>query len=614
MQKNQQIIVQIDGVGVGGEGIAHTDGYTVFVPFALLGEQVEVLILRVRHQLVYAKLLRVLAPSDARVQPPCPVFGKCGGCDLMMASYAYQLELKRRGVEQTLGKNGNTCPVGDCVPSPRELGYRNKISLPFGVGKDGEAVLGFFRSNSHDVVAISACPLHGEWVDTLIEVTLSFVRTHRISVYNSETGRGLLRHLVARKIGDGLDVALVLNGTALPHQKEYIQALSRAFEHFCLYINVNRIHNNVIMGGEQRLAYGAPSVLQTEGITATVNPLSFLQVNDGVRDRIYRDVATVVGAERGAMVIDAFAGIGIIGATLARKGAIVHNIEIVPEAVADADRLAKENGLATQITNHCGDSGVLLHQVLDEVRKGAPKAWHSLHLQKEPFRAIACGEKTYELRLWDEKRSCYKVGDLLRFEGEEGVLWCRITSLCRFDSFKQLFHSLPISATCSTSWCEATREEIQNMGICAEDMDEALCRLAAESMSAYYTPAQQEKYGVVAIGIERVQPRGVSIILDPPRKGVPQGVVDALNELAEAPCFCDLEGISYLSVPSSQNIPVVTLPYVQHLVYISCNPATLSRDLALLTGYKALRITPYDMFPQTAHVESVVCLKRQIQQ
>ena len=581
MKENDILTLTIADIGMKGEGIAKHEGHTVFVPFALPDEVVTAKVRHINRQgLVFADLVEVQTASPHRVTPICQRYTRCGGCDLMHADYSYQLQVKAAHVGTTLGKAGVTCAVRPTVPSPQPLGYRNKMMLPFGV-VEGKPALGFYREGTHHVVRITKCPLHEQWAEISIKATLSFVQTYDLTVYDSTTGKGLLRHLVARKLGDHIDIVMVINWDKLPYWTQYINAIHAVWPDFCLYVSPNMRRNNVIMGDKIYLRWGNPYVHDIEGIKLEVNPLSFLQVNDGVCHTIYADVIDSIRPQPGSVVVDAYAGVGLLGAMMAQRGATVYNIEIVPEATADADRLAEQNGLTT-VRNMCGDSAKLLPEVLNAVCIQAPTV-HAMHLLAPYFDAIALGQKTYELRLCDDKRQRIRAGHLVCFTASDGrVMYCRVGEVKRYATFAALFADLGTACTASA---DMSIEE------------------AADSMNAIYTAEQQAADGVVAIGITPVNALGISVVLDPPRKGCDQSICAALNELA-----C---GASAPKPMQNAQWPVVTLPYIRQIVYISCNPATLARDLADLQSFYTIdSVQPYDMFPQTRHVETVVRLSR----
>jgi len=579
MKQDDVLTLIITDVGYAGEGIAHLDEYTVFVPFALPEEEVTAKVNYVKGRIAYATLLEVKKASLHRVTPPCNRYAKCGGCDLMHADYDYQLRLKRAQVEITLAKAGVAASVKPCVPSLKQLGYRNKMSLPFGI-VEGKVALGFYREGTHKLVRLSRCPLHEAWAEKIIKATLDFAETYDLSVYDSRTGKGLLRHLVARKMGEHVDVTLVINRDKLPHWTEYVNRLHSVWPDFCLYVSPNLRHNNVIMGDKIYLRWGNPYVHTVEGVRVSVNPLSFLQVNDDVCAAIYAKVREAVDPRVGRTIVDAFAGVGTLGASFAKAGADVYNIEIVPEAIEDADRLAEANGVKEH--NLCGDSALLLPELLRELGKDAPTVY-DMSLQPPYMAAIAEGRKTYELRLLDEKRQKVNVGDIIRFESEGKSLYCRVNDKLIYENFAALFAALGTEMTCAEP-------------IPVEE--------AAESMAAIYPPERQAKYAAVALGVEPVNAMGVTVVLDPPRKGC--------KEVAETLSKMDEEARGLRNALSNEAWETVKLPMVDRIVYVSCNPATLARDLASLQkSYCIEEVQPYDMFPQTRHVETVVCLSKQ---
>ena len=592
MQPNQILTLQIVDQGLGGEGIAKVEDKVVFVPNTLVGETVEAKVLHIKHNLVYTLLRRVLVPSPHRVSPACPLFGACGGCDWMHADYAYQLAAKQRQVQVTLAKAKVDVAVDPCVPCDTPLGYRNKIMLPFGV-VDGRVEVGFYRKNTHNVVPTTHCPLHGDWADKLIAITLRFVRRYRLRVYDSATGKGLLRHLVARYVADHLAVTLVATAD-VPHCEDYARALAAEFASYALYVSINTMGNNVIMGETATRKAGKDVPLLLDGVSLRLNPLSFLQVNDGIREALYAHVARLVDARQGGIVVDAFAGVGLIGATLARQGTTVYNIEIVPQAVRDAERLAKANGLA-YVHNLLGDSAQQLPALLEYLAQSAPNV-HTMRLQAPYWQAIAEGKKKYELRQNDAKRKAVVEGDLIAFVRQETpenggncapntprVLFARVVEKRAFATFDDLFAALGTQDTCARSMSP---------------------QQAAASMQDIYLTAHPD--GVVALGVQPVAVRGLSVVLDPPRKGCPEAVVQSLVAMAERQPLDAL--VQDAVLPDG---PVVTLPFVQNIVYISCNPATLARDLALLqAAYRVQSATPYDMFPNTGHIETLISLRR----
>lgn len=562
IKQGDKLKVFIQDYGVEGEGVAKVDGFVIFVPFALKGEEVFVRVEHVKKGFAYAVLLEILSPSPYRVTPPCNRFTRCGGCDILNMDYKEQLQFKKQSLAVTLLRNARLqLQIQDVVPSA-QFAYRNKLAVPFGT-VNGKTALGFYRKNTHKIVSVTKCFLEGEWAEILMACVLDYVSAEGLSAYDEDTRKGVLRHLYARYEQGFLSVALVV--TRAPKRIEALEKrIAARFPSFALYLNYNRKPTNVILGEETVLVGGKEQEIEVNGLIVQVHPLSFLQVNDAIRDAIYRKVMECVNVKGGSVVIDAYAGVGMLGCILAKEGCKVYNLEIVKEAVADGDKLVLRNGLTERVLNECCDSAKRLPALMDELRTDLKKcAVFTMNLQQEYFDKIVSGEKTYELRLYNKTRKRLKVRDSVCFEAQDGKsqVLCEITSLTRFNSFESLFKEIPLSA-CGFA----------NVGLSG----------ALEIMNGIYSKQEQSEYEAVAIGVRVIEPR-VSVVLDPPRKGCDERVLQAIID-AKVPTVC----------------------------YVSCNPATLARDLAFLSGaYTIDFVEPYDMFPNTRHVETLCMLRKQ---
>ncbi|MDE5601873.1 MAG: 23S rRNA (uracil(1939)-C(5))-methyltransferase RlmD, partial [Clostridia bacterium] len=277
----------VSDFGSEGEGVIKLDGFPIFVPYAIKGEEVRARITFVKKSCAFGEVVEVITPSQDRIKPLCPYFSKCGGCDLQHISSHLQLEIKRDAVRVALRKIAN---LDIDVPLPVRLNdweYRNKISLPFAYnGRSKRVSLGFFEKRSHKVVPLKWCPLHGEWASKLIEVVTAWANAYEVSVYDESTHKGLLRHIVARML-DTLSVTVVINGNRLPKAVELIESLKAKFDGVTVYISENTRPNNVIFGDSVKLIYGRENKQNLGAFKAVVSPKSFLQIIYKVRDESY---------------------------------------------------------------------------------------------------------------------------------------------------------------------------------------------------------------------------------------------------------------------------------------------------------------------------------------
>lgn len=407
MDKNT-VRLKISAIGTRGEGIAYGDGFTCFVPFCLPGEEVLALITKKKGGVAYAEAKKILRSVNGRIKPECAVYGKCGGCNLQHMSYDGQLDFKKNLVAGNLKKIGGVvCDVKDTVPCASPYRYRNKLQVPFGnVG--GKTVTGFYAEGTHDIVPTSSCPLQDVWADDLCRAAREFADRYGISAYDWKSGKGLLRHLVARYVCGQLLVAVVINGDLLPYADRFAEALSERFDKFGLFVNINKKPTNVIMGDVTKHVRGIKRIDgETCGVSFCLQPESFFQVNDDVREKLYGQAAALVREDGCEVIIDAFSGVGVLSGVLAKGGAEVYGIEIVPQAVADADDLKRRNGL-DNLTNICGDvnkelitlcrrlKGKKIAMVLDPPRKGLGKETKEAIAEAAPDRIvyISCDSAT----------------------------------------------------------------------------------------------------------------------------------------------------------------------------------------------------------------------------
>lgn len=370
---------EVVDLGIEGEGIVKYGAFPIFVPFALPGEKVRVRLNYVKKDVAFGDLIEVLTPSKERVKPRCCYFGKCGGCDLQHMSHALQMETKRNFVERSLSRNGGIDFQVPPVVSLNEWGYRNKLSLPFAVNGEKKVVLGFYEKRTHKTVSLKHCALNGESAATLISVVTEWANNHALSVYDEKTGKGLLRHLVART--NFLSVVVVINGKELPYADDLAKRLEDAFGKFALYISVNEKNTNVIMTDGVTLIAGEEYEQDFGAFSAKVSPRSFLQVNDKIRDEIYDAVASAL-ADFDGDIVELYSGVGILTAQLAVRlpNAKITSVEIVPDAVENARALMKKLEIDDRVDCIFGDAGEFMKEyktapgnkaiVLDPPRKG----------------------------------------------------------------------------------------------------------------------------------------------------------------------------------------------------------------------------------------------------
>ena len=359
--KNDEFVGIVDRLGVNGEGIIKNGDFIVFVPYVLPTEKVRYKILKVAKNFAYGKVLEVLVPADDRIREVCPVFGKCGGCQLQHFKYSAQLKFKAQLVSDCFKKiAGLDVKVKSAVKSVQEYEYRNKLQLPIGA-VNGETQIGFFAENSHRIVPIKNCYIHPSWGQKVISALRIFMLKNKISGYDDVTKTGLLRHIVCRETDNSFIITLVSTRAEIPHLDDFIEELKSCFINFSLYVNVNSDDTNVVFGDQFILKYGAPTYINDFlGLKYEVGVQSFMQVNTLVATKLYQNAVKLLDPDEETFVIDAYSGAGLMTAMFAKKAKCAFGIEIIPEAVNIANSLAKMNGLTDKMVNTCGDCATVL--------------------------------------------------------------------------------------------------------------------------------------------------------------------------------------------------------------------------------------------------------------
>ena len=450
LKKNDVIHLNVTSATAEGSGVGKTeDGMAVFVPLSAVGDRLEVRILKVKKTYAFGKIERIVSPAATRITPDCPHFAQCGGCVWRHISYEEECRVKQQKVQDAVARIGGIdAPVEPIIPSERVLRYRNKAQLPVGTDKNGKPVMGFFAFHSHRIIDCADCALQPACFADVMRITRDFLAQTDNDVYDEQTGKGRLRHLYIRlgEVTNELMVCYVVNGNGLKQEDLLVRMLREGLPNLkTVVINSNREKTNVILGRKNRTVYGSGVITDKLcGLIFTISPFSFWQVNRAQAERLYakaREYAALTGNET---LLDLYCGTGTIGLSMAKDCKSLIGVELIADAVRDAE------------------------------------------------------------------------------------------------------HNATVNSICNARF------------LCAD---------------APQAAAQLDREGVMPD----------VVILDPPRKGCGEALVQTIGSMSP-----------------------------DRVVYVSCDPATLARDLQYFeaAGYRTIEVTPVDMFPRTAHVETVVLLSR----
>ena len=352
VEKNKEYIVDIMDMGFSGEGIAKINDFTIFIPGAIIGEKIKILVVKVLSSYAFGKVIEVIEKSDSRIKEDCVTYKRCGGCNLRHISYQKTLEIKQNSVQALVNKTlKNKIMVKNTVGMEDPYYYRNKAQFPVGIDKENKAYIGVFANRTHTIIPIQKCYIQKEISQEIGNFICDFINENKISVYNEKSQKGLIRHIVI-KVGirtNEIMFILVINGKEIPKEEELSQKLINKFSDIKTIVkNINTKNTNVILGKENINIYGNGYITDILGdYTFKISPLSFYQVNPVQAEKLYNIGVKAAGITKEDTVFDLYCGIGTISLFMSKYAKKVYGIEIVEQAIDDA----KENCKINNITN-----------------------------------------------------------------------------------------------------------------------------------------------------------------------------------------------------------------------------------------------------------------------
>lgn len=350
VEKNKEYVVEIIDNGFEGEGIAKINDFTIFVPNAIKGEKVKILIVKVLKSYGYGKIIDLLEKSINRVKSDCDTYKRCGGCSLRHIKYEKTLEMKQNAVQSLVNKFlKNKIEVQKTLGMENPYYYRNKAQYPVGKNSEGKAQIGVFANRTHEIIPIQECYIQNKKSQEVAKFVIEFINANNISVYNEKTRKGLVRHIVT-KVGvktNEIMCVLVINGKEIPKEKELVTEVTKKFPEVKTIVkNINTQNTNVVMGKENIVIYGSGYIKDQLGkYIFKISPHSFYQVNPIQAENLYNIGVQAANISKNDIVFDLYCGIGTISLFMAQYAKKVYGIEIVEQAIQDAKENAKINNI-----------------------------------------------------------------------------------------------------------------------------------------------------------------------------------------------------------------------------------------------------------------------------
>lgn len=310
-----------------------------------------------------------LKQKSAKADVICPVYKKCGGCQLLHMDYEKQLNWKKEQLAALLKPFGRTDGI---IGMKRPEHYRHKVHAVFGRDNKGKVISGVYKEGTHIIVPVEKCLLENEKADEIIQTVKGLLKSFKIKTYDEDTGYGLLRHVLVR-VGYStgqIMVVLVLGSPILPSKNNFVKALRKVHpEITTVVVNVNDKRTSMVLGEKEQVIYG-PGYIEDRlcGMTFKISPKSFYQVNPLQTEVLYQKAIDFAGLSGKEVVLDAYCGTGTIGMIAAPHADKVIGVELNKDAVKDAVAGAKRNQISN-IRFYQGDAGDFMAKLADSGEK-----------------------------------------------------------------------------------------------------------------------------------------------------------------------------------------------------------------------------------------------------
>lgn len=410
MDKNQIVTLEITDITSEGNGVGRSDGMAVFIPETAIGDIIEARIVKVLKNYAYGKVEKIIKPSDDRIISDCSYFPKCGGCSFRHINYESELKIKEKFVYDSFtrigGINGEFLPILGCDCPDK---YRNKAQYPVGT-ENNRPVCGFYAKRSHRIIAGNKCKLLPNIFSCIAEEIIEYAVKNNIKSYDENTGKGLLRHIFIRQgyHSKEIMVCFVVTKASTVRFSGLCKILSDKYHDIkSIVMNINPDNTNVILGKKTVTLWGKNKIQDIMcGNSITIAPEAFYQVNTNQAEKLYAIAENFADFKGNETLLDLYCGAGTIGLSMASRVSKLIGVEIIPQAVENAN----ENAYISNVHNAefiCSDAGKAAKKlvnygvkpdviILDPPRKGCDNATLNAVLKMNPQKIvmISCNPAT----------------------------------------------------------------------------------------------------------------------------------------------------------------------------------------------------------------------------
>lgn len=344
----QRIPLKIKRMGINGEGIGFYKKQLVFVPGALKGEEVFCQVTKVERNFAEARLLKVNKASKFRVNPRCPIYEECGGCQIMHLRYDKQLEFKADLLKQALKKfqpqGFEKYDIRPTIGMEKPEHYRAKLQFQTRLFKN-QVKAGLYAEGSHHLVQLDNCLVQDQVTQAIVNDVAQLLQKYNLPIYNERRIAGVRTVMVRRGQASGQVQLILVTSKSLDFSR-LIEELTDKYPAIrTVAVNLNKSKSSEIYGEETRIVWGQESISEEVlDYHFALSPRAFYQLNPEQTQQLYSQAVQALDVNESDNLIDAYCGVGTIGFAFADKVKSVRGMDIIPQAIADAKKNAKALG------------------------------------------------------------------------------------------------------------------------------------------------------------------------------------------------------------------------------------------------------------------------------
>lgn len=381
------------------------ENYALFVEGALPEETIEFKVVKAGKNFGFGKLIDIIEESPHRIalKDEHDVYRQTGTMPLQHMTYEKQLEFKQNQVEQNFRRIGHLeeAPIFETIGMDHPYGYRNKAQIPVRE-INGELTTGFYRQRSHDLIPMENFKIQDPEIDKALVIVRDILRAFDAEAYNETKHTGNIRHIIVRRgyYTEELMIVLVTRRDEIEHSEEIVARIVEELPKTVSIIqNINPRQTNVILGKESQVLFGEDKYHdKILGYLFEISHQSFYQINPTQTEKLYQTAVDFADLKGDEIVVDAYSGIGTLSIVLAAKAKQVYGIEIVEDAVKNAERNTRINEV-DNIEFVAGKAEIILPQwakegckvdvvTVDPPRKGLEREFIDAVLEMGPERFI----------------------------------------------------------------------------------------------------------------------------------------------------------------------------------------------------------------------------------